>query len=157
MIPTTMNRHALNNACATIIATPASAASGVPMPTSTIRKPSWLTVPNASTSFRSTTSSDRSPASSIEATPRVSTSGCHTGFAANTGASRATRYTPAFTMAAACRYALTGVGAAIAPGSQKCSGTTADLLSAPIRISTTATFTASPPGGCARASRSESR
>ena len=38
---------------------------------------------------------------------------------------------PALTIAAACRYALTGVGAAIAPGSQKWKGKMADLLSAP--------------------------
>ena len=45
---------------------------------------------------------------------------------------------PALTIAAACRYALTGVGAAIAPGSQKWNGTMADLLSAPISSSTIA-------------------
>ena len=63
---------------------------------------------------------------------------------------------PAFTIAAACRYALTGVGAAIAPGSQKWNGTIADLLTAPIRTSTIATSTKMPlDGGCA--TRSESR
>jgi hypothetical protein len=51
-------------------------------------------------------------------------------------------YTPAFTMAAACRYALTGVGAAMAPGSQKWKGTSADLVTAPIRMRTTAAPTA---------------
>ncbi len=56
---------------------------------------------------------------------------------------------PAFTMAAACRYALTGVGAAIAAGSQKWKGTRADLESAPRRISTTATGMSWPPGGSA--------
>ena len=45
---------------------------------------------------------------------------------------------PAFTIAAACRYALTGVGAAIAPGSQKWNGKIADLLSAPTRSRTIA-------------------
>ncbi|SLJ82672.1 Uncharacterised protein [Mycobacteroides abscessus subsp. abscessus] len=35
--------------------------------------------------------------------PSVSTIGCQGGELANTGASRATRYTPAFTIAAACR------------------------------------------------------
>ena len=45
---------------------------------------------------------------------------------------------PAFTIAAECRYADTGVGAAIAPGSQKCQGAWADLVSAPSMISTIA-------------------
>ena len=43
---------------------------------------------------------------------------------------------PAFTMAAACRYALTGVGASIAAGSQKWNGTRADLVIAPTSTST---------------------
>ena len=45
---------------------------------------------------------------------------------------------PALTIAAECRYADTGVGAAIAPGSQKWAGTIADLDSAPARIRMTA-------------------
>ena len=49
-------------------------------------------------------------------------------------------------MAAAWRYALTGVGAAIAPGSQKWNGKIADLLSAPTRMSTSAASTTGPVG-----------
>ena len=41
-------------------------------------------------------------------------------------------------MAAECRYADTGVGAAIAPGNQKWNGACADFVSAPSRISVTA-------------------
>ncbi len=41
------------------------------------------------------------------------------------------RNTPAFTMVAEWRYALTGVGAAMAWGSQKWNGTCADLVNAP--------------------------
>ncbi len=52
----------------------------------------------------------------------------------NTGSNRASRYTPAFTMVAECRYALTGVGAAIAFGSQKWNGNWADFVAAPARI-----------------------
>ena len=52
-------------------------------------------------------------------------------------------------MDAACRYALTGVGAAIAPGSQKWNGINADLVSAPTSSSATATATAGPAGGAA--------
>ncbi len=44
-MPTTRNKAALKRACATSIATPASAAARVPTPTTTSRKPSWLTVP----------------------------------------------------------------------------------------------------------------
>ena len=58
-------------------------------------------------------------------------------------------------MAAACRYALTGVGAAIASGNQACSGTWAHLASAPTRTSSTASWTSPPSGGCA--SRDEIR
>lgn len=43
--PTTRKRHALKSECAKRIVMPASAASGVPAPVSTTRKPSWLTVP----------------------------------------------------------------------------------------------------------------
>ena len=59
---------------------------------------------------------------------------------------------PALTIAAACRYALTGVGAAMAPGSQKWKGKIADLLSAPTRISTRAASTIGPVGAAARIS-----
>ena len=53
------------------------------------------------------------------------------------------------TIAAACRYAEIGVGAAIAPGSQKWNGASADLLSAPARISGAASITRAPDGGAA--------
>ena len=66
---------------------------------------------------------------------------CHVVTSCISGAKRATRYIPALTMAAECRYAETGVGAAIAPGSQKWAGTMADLVSAPMRMSTMATVT----------------
>ena len=43
--PTTRNRVALNNACASSRASPASIALRVPVPRTRTRKPSWLTVP----------------------------------------------------------------------------------------------------------------
>ena len=46
--------------------------------------------------------------------------------------------TPAFTMAAACKYAEIGVGASIASGSQVKSGTWADLAVAAMRRKTNA-------------------
>lgn len=145
---------ALNSAWATSMVSPARARSLVPAPTSTMRKPSWLTVPNASTSLRSVSRSARHPATSIDTSPSVSTVTRQGAESAKPGASRATRKVPAFTMAAACRYALTGVGAAMAPGSQKCMGTMADLLSAPTSTATTATPASHPRGALAMTSES---
>jgi len=50
------------------------------------------------------------------------------------------------TIAAACRYALTGVGAAIAAGSHGWNGTWADFVTAPSRTSSRATGTTPPDG-----------
>ena len=44
-MPTTRKSAALNRACASSRVTPASAASRVPYPVTSTRKPSWLTVP----------------------------------------------------------------------------------------------------------------
>ncbi len=55
------------------------------------------------------------------------------------GEKRISRKTPAFTMVAECRKADTGVGAAMAPGSQKWKGNCADLVKAPIRNRTSTT------------------
>ena len=46
---------------------------------------------------------------------------------------------PAFTIVAECKYALTGVGAAMACGNQKWNGNCADLVNAPNSTSTNAT------------------
>ena len=89
--------------------------------------------------------------------PSPTTMICQDTRSENPGARRATRKMPALTIAAACRYALTGVGAAIAPGSQKWNGKMADLLNAPIRISTIAMVTDVPAGGSATISDSEIR
>ena len=51
------------------------------------------------------------------------------------GHRRASRNTPAFTIVAECKYADTGVGAAIACGSQKWNGNCALFVSTPSRIS----------------------
>src|SRR3970040_2072374 len=53
---------------------------------------------------------------------------------ANTGNSRATRYTPAATIVAAWISADTGVGPSIASGSHTCSGNCADFPAAPAKI-----------------------
>src|SRR6476660_7661522 len=57
---------------------------------------------------------------------------------------------PAFTIVAACRYALAGVGAAIAPGNQNWNGMIADLLIPPTIISTIEVVINGPDGGSAR-------
>ncbi|MNZ65842.1 hypothetical protein D3C78_840430 [compost metagenome] len=49
----------------------------------------------------------------------------------SSGYRRASRNTPALTMVAECRYAETGVGAAMAWGSQKWNGNCADLVNTP--------------------------
>ena len=59
---------------------------------------------------------------------------------------RAMRYTPAVTMVAAWMSALTGDGPAMASGSHVCSGTWADLPTAPPRISSPAQTTTAEPG-----------
>ena len=103
MTPTTMNSVALNIAWAHNSASPASITSPPPVPTSTVIIPSWLTVPYARTSFRSYSRSARHPAMISVSEPRTTTVGRHGGASANPGVSRATRYTPALTIAAACR------------------------------------------------------
>ncbi len=54
------------------------------------------------------------------------------------GYSRASRNTPALTIVAECRYADTGVGAAIACGSQKWNGNCALFVNAPTSTSSSA-------------------
>jgi hypothetical protein len=91
MMPTTRNRVALNSPWARSIASPASAASGVPRPTTMVRKPSWLTVPYARMSLMSVCRSARYPPTSMVARPRPSTTGCQKAVSENPGASLATR------------------------------------------------------------------
>ena len=103
MMPTTMNRAALNIACAHSMVSPASIRSPPPAPTIRVIRPSWLTVPNARMSLRSYSRTARQPASSMVARPRTTIIGRQGAASANPGVIRATRYTPALTIAAACR------------------------------------------------------
>ena len=64
------------------------------------------------------------------AAPATVTAVVHTGVDPTMGVILAMRYTPAFTIVAEWRYALTGVGASIAFGSQKWNGTWADFVNA---------------------------
>ncbi len=72
------------------------------------------------------------------ARPAPPTSQNHGSVPPMTGHSRASRKTPAFTMVAECRYDDTGVGAAMALGSQKWNGNCALLVNAPSSTSTSA-------------------
>ena len=103
IVPVTRNSGALNSPCASSIAIPAMAAIRVPAPNRTMRKPSWLTVPKASSRLRSCCASARQPPTAIVARPSTTIGTHHTASSATPGDSRATRYTPAFTIDAACR------------------------------------------------------
>src|SRR4051794_33908907 len=109
--------------------------------------PSWLTVPNARSSLRSCWGWARGPPKRKVQLPAINTIGRHTVIAAKAGDSTATRNIPAFTIVAECRYALTGVGAAMAPGNQAWNGYWADLVNAPTSINSIATVTAVLAGG----------
>ena len=62
--------------------------------------------------------------------PTTISSTFHTWLSWNTAEKRSSTYTPAFTTAAACRNADTGVAAAIASGNQKWKGNWADFVNA---------------------------
>ena len=61
------------------------------------------------------------------------------------GKRRATRYTPATTIVAACISAETGVGPSMASGSQICSGNMADFPAPPMNMSAMAQVRAEAP------------
>jgi hypothetical protein len=81
--------------------------------------PKWLIVEYASTPLRSRWKSAATAPSSSEPSPSVHRIQNHSGVPASAGQRRARRNTPALTIVAECRYADTGVGAAIALGNQK--------------------------------------
>src|SRR5580765_3320336 len=74
-------------------------------------------------------------ANSAVATPTTSTTVSATPEISNSTCDRTTRYTPAVTIVAAWINADTGVGPAIASGSQTCSGSWADFPIAPANSS----------------------
>src|SRR3546814_20858502 len=65
-----------------------------------------------------------------EVNPIETRSADHAGTPEKMGETSISRYTPALTIVGACRKALTGVIATIAPGTQKISGTRAALVNA---------------------------
>lgn len=110
----------------------ASIVARVPIDATVMMNPNWLTVPYAMISLRSFWRRAIQPPIIMVKRPSGMMIGCHALVALKVGASRATRNTPALTIAAECRKEETGVGAAIAPGSQKWKGAIADLESAPM-------------------------
>jgi hypothetical protein len=84
------------------------------------------------------------PPTAIERSPTASNTFKINSLFCKSGYTRPRSKTPAATIAAECRYAETGVGAAIARGSQKCSGTCALFASAAIEIRSPETFRSAP-------------
>ena len=134
--PTSMNSPDLNRACASVCSAAAASAACVPMPMVAMIQPSWLTVEYAMSCLRSVFCRANTAAMTAVPMPTVTSSAFHTATSWKIGEKRMSRKMPAFTTAAACRYALTGVMAAIASGSQKWNGNWADLVKAASATST---------------------
>src|SRR5215471_21083237 len=94
-------------------------------------KPSCEIVEYANTFLMSYCPTAIVAAKSAVTAPTIATIFCACGTEAYNGAERVTRYTPAVTIVAAWINAETGVGPAIASGSQTYSGICADLPQAP--------------------------
>jgi len=135
--PATMNSGALYSACASKNTTSASPAYVPPIPMSITIVASATTVEYAKSALLSRRSSASAAATTTVTPPTRLSVHTHSGTVANTGAIRASRYTPALTMVAEWRYADTGVGAAMALGNQKWNGNWADFVNAPSATSTT--------------------
>src|SRR5690606_17621742 len=74
-IPTTMNSAALNSAWARTSSLASTTVSGVPRPNNTTMKPSWLTVPYASSSLRPNCTSPCRPPATIVPEPTATPDG----------------------------------------------------------------------------------
>ena len=118
-MPAIMNSEALKVAWFSTWNTAATAARGEPRPTRKVIRPRWLTVEYASKPLRSCLNTAMKAANSTVISPAAVTTTSNQPVPASTGYMRISRNTPALTMVAECRYADTGVGAAMASGSQK--------------------------------------
>ncbi len=127
--PEPRNRQALNSACVSRWKAPAHQA---PTPTPMNMKPSCDTVEYASTFLMSYWNRPIDAANSAVITPTSATTVIAPGVSTNRKLRRAIMYTPAVTMVAAWISADTGVGPAMASGSQTYSGSWADLPQAPM-------------------------
>ena len=110
--------------------------------------PSWLIVEYANTRLMSHCANAHVPANTSVIVPITATTSSATPDISNSTCDRTTRYTPAVTIVAAWISAETGVGPAIASGSQTCSGTCADFPTAPAKsrsaITVAVVFVSSP-------------
>ncbi len=102
-IPATMNSGALKSAWLRMCSIATVAAGTVPIPSSIVTRPRWLTVDQASRPLRSVSVSAKAAPASMVARPTPLTIQNHSGVPAKTGQSRAIRNSPAFTMVAECR------------------------------------------------------
>ena len=116
-----------------------------PVPTPRNMYPSWEIVEYARTFLMSHCLSAIVAANSAVSAPTPATTALESGAMANSRLQRATRYTPAVTMVAAWMSAETGVGPAIASGSQVYSGICADLPVQPRKRKSVITVTVRPP------------
>ena len=144
IVPATRNSAALYSACATRKASatripghgaPGSAGGGSPR--NRTQTPSAMTVVQASTCFMSVLPRATNAEYAAVTAPAAVRVSIQSAVPPSTGVRRASRNTPALTIVAECRKAETGVGAAIAFGSQKWNGNCADFVNAPSRIRTT--------------------
>ena len=127
--PEPRNSSALKNACVIMWKI---AATYAPEPMARNMKPSWLTVEYANTFLMSFCATAMVAAKSAVPTPTHAMSvNTHGDASARMGLARVMRYTPEVTMVAAWMSADTGVGPAMASGSQRYSGNCADLPHAP--------------------------
>src|ERR671914_1911088 len=127
-LPAARNIRALKKAWVTRWKMPTANA---PTPTARNMYPSWLIVEYANTRLRSSWPAAESAAYTAVTSPTTATANRATSDASKMGKARATRYTPAVTMVAAWIRADTGVGPSMASGSHVCSGSWADLPTAP--------------------------
>src|SRR4030043_800517 len=122
--PEERKSRSLKKACITRWNIPAMNA---PMPTAATMKPSWLMVEYASTFLISNWATAIVAANKAVTAPTIATQFWATGTSEYKEKDLATKYTPAVTIVAAWIKADTGVGPAIASGSQTYSGNWADL------------------------------
>ena len=114
--PAPRNSSPLKNACVVTWNMPAPNA---PAPHAINMNPSWETVEYASTFLMSVCPNAISAANSAVNAPTMATTALATGDSSNSRCMRLIRYTPPVTIVAAWMSAETGVGPAIASGSQK--------------------------------------
>ena len=103
MMPADMNSAALKVAWFRMWNIAAIAPKAVPVPSSMVMRPRWLTVEKARRAFKSCLNSAITAPKTMVIRPAVVTITNHSGVPDNTGHIRAMRKMPAFTIVAECR------------------------------------------------------